>query len=82
MITDEIKIPEEFADVCPFSDEEFGVQVAHLVEEPMFRRVVEYAMPGVQYEAFKAKMLSLKGKDEFQMEIMRPYLETLTEAAK
>ena len=77
MITDEIKIPEEFADVCPFSDEEFGVQVAHLVEEPMFRRVVEYAMPGVQYEAFKAKMLSLKGKDEFQMEIMRPYLETL-----
>ena len=67
MITDEIKIPEEFADVCPFSDEEFGVQVAHLVEEPMFRRVVEYAMPGVQYEAFKAKMLSLKGKDEFQM---------------
>lgn len=77
MIIDEIKIPEEFADVCPFSDEEFGVQVAHLVEEPMFRRVVEYAMPGVQYEAFKAKMLSLKGKDEFQMEIMRPYLESL-----
>lgn len=77
MITDEIKVPEEFADVCPFSDSEFSTQMAHLVEEPMFKSVVEYAMPGVDYNVFKAKLLSLRGKEEFQLEIMRPYLEML-----
>lgn len=79
MITSEIKIPEQFADVCPFSDSEFRTQVAYLVDVPMFRNVIEYAMPGVDYEIFKKKMLSLKGTEEFQLEIMRPYLEMLVQ---
>ena len=77
MITDEIKIPEEFADVCPFSDSEFSAQMARLVEEPMFKSVAEYAMPGVDYNILKSKLLSLKTKDEFQIEIMKPFLEML-----
>lgn len=77
MITDEVKIPEEFADVCPFSDSEFNTQMSHLVSEPMFKGVVEYAIPGVDFEQFKLKLLSLKSKDEFQFEIMKPYLEGL-----
>lgn len=77
MITDEIKIPEEFADVCPFNDSEFHIQMAHLVNEPMFKSVVEYAIPGVDFDQFKQKLLSLRGKDEFQLEIMKPYLESL-----
>ena len=77
MITDEVKIPEEFADVCPYSDSEFHEKMAQLVEVPMFRSVVEYAMPGVDYDVLKQKLLSLKGKDEFQIEIMKPYLEML-----
>ena len=77
MITDEVKIPVEFADVCPFNDSEFHEKMAQLVEVPMFRSVVEYAMPGVDYDVLKSKLLSLKTKDDFQVEIMKPYLEAL-----
>ncbi len=77
MITSEIKIPEEFADVRPFTDSEFHSQMAYLVEVPMFKSIVEYAMPDVDYDVLKEKLLSLKGKDDFQVEIMKPYLEML-----
>ena len=77
MISEEIRIPEEFADMCPFSDSEFHTQMSQLVEEPMFRCVVEYAMPGVDYIAFKTQLLSLRSKDEFQVQIMKPFLEML-----
>ena len=77
MITDEVRIPQEFADVCPFSDSEFNEKVALLVNEPMFRGVVNYAIPGVDYDIFVKKLLSLKGKDDFQVQIMKPFLETL-----
>lgn len=77
MNTDEIKVPEEFADVCPFNDSEFQTKMAQLVDVPMFRSVVEYAMPGVDYEMLKLKLLSLKTKEAFQLEIMKPYLEML-----
>lgn len=77
MITNEIKIPEEFADVCPFNDSEFATQMAKLVKEPMFKSVVEYAMPQVDYESFKQKLLSLKSKAEFQVEVMKPFLEMI-----
>lgn len=77
MITDEVRIPQEFADVCPFSDSEFNEKVALLVNEPMFRSVVNYAIPGVDYDIFVKKLLSLKGKDDFQVQIMKPFLETL-----
>lgn len=77
MITDEVRIPEEFADVCPLSDSEFNEKMVQLVNEPMFKSVVEYAMPGVDYDLFAKKLLSLKGKDDFQIQIMKPFLETL-----
>ena len=77
MITDEVRIPQEFADVCPFSDSEFNEKVALLVNEPMFRGVVNYAIPGVDYDIFVKILLSLKGKDDFQVQIMKPFLETL-----
>lgn len=77
MITDEVRIPEEFADVCPFSDSEFNEKMVQLVNEPMFKSVVEYAIPGVDYDLFVKKLLSLKGKDDFQIQIMKPFLETL-----
>ncbi len=77
MIAEEIKIPEEFADVCPFSDSEFHSKMAQLVEVPMFRSVVEYAIPNVKFDELKLKLLSLKSKDEFQVEFMKPFLEML-----
>lgn len=77
MISEEIKIPEEFADVCPFSDSEFHEQMSHLVEVPMFKSVVEYAMPGIDFESLKNKLLAIRTKDEFQIQIMKPFLEML-----
>lgn len=77
MITDEVRIPEEFADVCPFSDSEFHEKMVQLVKEPMFKGVVNYALPGVDYDVFAEKLLSLKGKDDFQIQIMKPFLEML-----
>lgn len=77
MITDEVRIPEEFADVCPFSDSEFHEKMVQLVKEPMFKGVVNYALPGVDYDVFAGKLLSLKGKDDFQIQIMKPFLEML-----
>ena len=77
MITNEIKIPNEFADVCPFNDSEFKSQMAILVKEPMFQGVVKYAMPNMEYSIIEKKLLSLNGKDEFQVEMMKPFLEML-----
>lgn len=77
MITDEVRIPKEFADVCPFSDSEFHEKMVQLVKEPMFKGVVNYALPGVDYDVFAGKLLSLKGKDDFQIQIMKPFLEML-----
>lgn len=77
MITSEIKIPAEFADVCPFNDSEFATQMAQLVKEPMFKSVVEYAMPYLDFKTFEQQLLSLRTKDEFQRMVMKPFLETL-----
>lgn len=80
MITDEVRIPEEFADVCPFSDSEFHEKMVQLVKEPMFKGVVNYALPGVDYDLFVEKLLSLKGKDDFQVQVMKPFLEQLVKS--
>ena len=77
MITNEINIPAEFADVCPFNDSEFAEKMAQLVKEPMFKGVVGYAMPNIDYSAFEQKLLSLRSKDEFQVGVMKPFLEML-----
>lgn len=77
MITEEVKIPDEFADVCPFNDSEFHARMTQLVDVSMFKSVIEYVMPGVSYEVLKQKLLSLNSKDEFQKEFMKPYLESL-----
>ena len=74
MITSEIKIPAEFGDVCPFNDTEFATQMAQLVTEPMFKSVVEYAMPYLDFKTFAQQFLSLRTKDEFQRMVMKPFL--------
>ena len=77
MITSEIKIPAEFADICPFNDSEFQSQMAILVKEPMFKSVAKYAMPNVDFDILVNKLLSLKSKYEFQVGIMKPFLEMI-----
>ena len=47
MDCNEIKVPAEFSDICPFSDEVFHNEMAKLVEEPGFKHAVTYAMPNI-----------------------------------
>ncbi len=77
MITSEIKIPSEFADICPFNDSEFHSQMAKLVKEPMFQAVLKYAMPEMDYNTLEQQLLSLNSKQEFQLGVMKPFLEML-----
>lgn len=76
---DEIKIPEEFADICPFNDSEFHANMATLVKEPLFKHAVTYALPDIDYDNFINQLLSINTKDDFQKVIMKPFLEMLVQ---
>lgn len=77
MDSKEIKVPEEFSDICPFSDSVFQKEMAKLVTEPGFKHAVTYAMPDVDYDQFCAQLLKITNKRDFQLNIMHPFLELL-----
>ena len=77
MDCEEIKVPEEFSDICPFSDEVFHSEMAQLVTEPGFKHAVTYAMPDVDYDKFCQQLLKINNKHDFQINIMHPFLEML-----
>ena len=73
----EIKVPAEFSDICPFSDEVFHSEMAKLVVEPGFKHAVTYAMPNIDYDQFCQQLLKITNKHDFQTGIMHPFLEML-----
>ncbi len=73
----EIVTPEEFLDICPFSDEEFPEKMAQMVKEDGFKHAITWVMPDVDFEAFCNQLLSLKTKKDFQTKAMYPFLELL-----
>lgn len=73
----EIKVPAEFSDICPFSDEVFHSEMAKLVVEPGFKHAVTYAMPNIDYDHFCQQLLKITNKHDFQTGIMHPFLEML-----
>ena len=77
MDCNEIKVPAEFSDICPFSDEVFHSEMAKLVEEPGFKHAVTYAMPNIDYDQFCQQLLKITNKRDFQIGIMHPFLEML-----
>ena len=77
MDCNEIKVPAEFSDICPFSDEVFHSEMAKLVEEPGFKHAVTYAMPNIDYDQFCQQLLKITNKRDFQVGIMHPFLEML-----
>lgn len=70
-------IPEEFADIAPYRENQYTEVMTRLVKEPGFEHAVRYAMPGVDYDAFVEGLLSVKTQSRFQQDIMGKFLEGL-----
>ena len=77
MDCEEIKVPEEFSDICPYNDEDFHREMSVLVTEPGFEHAVKYAIPNVDYPAFCQQLLQIRNKHDFQIQIMLPFLKKL-----
>ena len=77
MINENVTTPAEYLDICPISDKDFHNAMSILVEEPLFQRIVGMALPNYKYSELKYVLLSLNSKDEFQVRVMRPFLEGL-----
>lgn len=77
MDCDKIIVPDEFKDICPFSDSEFQREMSLLVKEPGFEHAVKYVMPDVDYQEFSKNLCSIKTQEEFQLVVMKPFLELL-----
>lgn len=72
-------IPENLADIAPYSDEEFSTRMQTLACEPGFEFAVKYVMPKINFQEFKDKLVGLKTRYEFQHTIMHDFLEYLVE---
>ena len=77
MDSKEIDIPQEYSDICPFSDSVFQQEMAKLVTEPGFKHAVTYVMPNVDFDQFCQGLLKITNKHDFQLKIMYPFLQTL-----
>lgn len=77
MDCDKIIVPDEFKDICPFCDSEFQKEMSLLVKEPGFEHAVKFVMPDVDYPEFAKNLCSIKTQEEFQLIVMKPFLELL-----
>lgn len=68
---------DEFKDIAPFEDTEFKEKMAELVKEPGFEHAVKYAMPDVDFPKFVDELLRVPNKEQFQIQVMGPFLEML-----
>ena len=69
---------QDFKDIAPFDDGiEFHGHIERLVNEPQFQHVVKWVMPNVDYSAFAQRLLQISTQEDFQLQIMKPYLEQL-----
>lgn len=73
----EIVTPNEYSDICPFSDSEFHEKMEELVKEPGFKHAATWVLPDIDFEAFCQGLLAIDNKRDFQVNIMYPFLEML-----
>ncbi len=72
-----MECPKEFEDIRPFYDSEFHDKMKELVKEPKFEHAVRYVLRDIDYDAFCQQLLALDNKKDFQLLIMRSFLEGL-----
>lgn len=71
-------INQDFRDIAPFDDgDEFHGHIERLVAEPQFQHAIKWVMPDVDYDQFSQKLLQVKTQEDFQVNIMLPFLEYL-----
>ncbi len=73
----EIITPQEYLDICPIADKDFHNEMSILVEEPYFQKIVSMVLPNYKFNELRQLLLSLNTKHEFQVKVMRPYIEGL-----
>lgn len=74
-----MECPKEFEDIRPFYDSEFHDKMKELVKEPKFEHAVHYVLRDIDYDVFCQQLLALDNKKDFQLLIMRSFLEGLTQ---
>ena len=72
-----IPIPVEYQDICPIPDKDFQTAMTILVQEPGFQKIVAMALPNYKYSELKHVLLGINSKHEFQVKVMKPFLEGL-----
>jgi len=68
---------EEFKDIAPYDDSEFGEAMARLVNEPGFENAIRYVMPDTSYKELVQQLLLINSKEEFQKKVMFGILKLL-----
>ena len=74
-----MECPKEFDDIRPYYDREFHDKMKVLVKEPKFEHAVRYVLRDIDYDVFCQQLLALDNKKDFQLLIMRSFLEGLTQ---
>ena len=70
---------EEFKDIAPYGESEFGEAMARLVKEPGFENAIRYIMPGADYNQLVQQLLHIRNAREFHQKIMFGILKNLEE---
>lgn len=73
----ELVTPQEYSDICPFSDGEFHSKMEKMITEDGFKHAVTWVMPDIDYKAFCGQLLQIDNKKDFQEKVMFPFLEML-----
>ncbi|MBD5310101.1 MAG: acyltransferase [Muribaculaceae bacterium] len=67
----------DFSDIAPYDDSEFHSKMTQLVKEPGFLHAVNYTMPPNDVPSLIEDLLKINTKDDFQKQVMFPFLEML-----
>lgn len=70
-------IPAEFQDIAPYDDWQYREKLDALMKEPGFEHAVKYIFPTIDYPQFCDRLLAVSNRDDFQYNVMGPFLETL-----
>lgn len=66
-----------FSDIAPYDDSVFHEKMAQLVKEPGFLHAINFTMPPSDVPALIEELLKIDNKEDFQKQVMFPFLEML-----
>ena len=67
----------DFEEIRPYNNNEYREKVALLIQEPDFKKVIATVMPEVDFDMFGKMLLSINTIDEFQKQIIAPFVQKL-----